>query len=98
MKHERFDTTDRDAAIFMAPAVAKHYGNPAPFAAEAMILIRHKEATRDRQAPAGEFRFHLRSVKLLSAFNHEERMQIIRRVHNLLTPGGLFAFSAHNRY
>jgi hypothetical protein len=24
-------------------------------------------------------------------------MQIIRRVHNLLTPGGLFAFSAHNR-
>jgi SAM-dependent methyltransferase len=117
MKHERFDTTDRNAAIFMAPAVAKHYGNPAPFAAEAMILIRHKEAfagkrvldlgvgagrntqylapfaanylgidlspanagsgacalsrcalrrhgfTRDRQAPAGEFRFHLRSVK-----------------------------------
>src|SRR3954467_1912708 len=44
MKHERFDTTDPDAAIFMAPAVAKHYGNPAPFAAEAMILIRHKEA------------------------------------------------------
>src|SRR3954447_24664566 len=44
MKRERFDTTDRNAAIFMAPAGAKHYGTPAPFAAEAMILIRHKEA------------------------------------------------------
>jgi hypothetical protein len=44
MKHERFDTTDRNAAIFMAPAVAKRYGNPAPFAAEAVILLRYKEA------------------------------------------------------
>ena len=26
MKHERFDTTGRNAAIFMAPAVAKRYG------------------------------------------------------------------------
>ena len=32
MKHERFDTTDRNAAIFMAPAVAKCYRKPAPFA------------------------------------------------------------------
>src|SRR5437588_10707046 len=44
MKHERFDTTDRNAAIFMAPGVARRYGNPAPFAAEAMILLRYKEA------------------------------------------------------
>jgi SAM-dependent methyltransferase len=44
MRHERFDTTDRNAAIFMAPAVARRYGNPAPFAAEAMILLRYKEA------------------------------------------------------
>jgi SAM-dependent methyltransferase len=34
---------------------------------------------------------------ILSAFSHEERIQIIRRVHNLLVPGGVFAFSAHNR-
>jgi hypothetical protein len=44
VKHERFDTTDRNAAIFMAPAVARRYGNPALFAAEAMILLRYRDA------------------------------------------------------
>jgi SAM-dependent methyltransferase len=34
---------------------------------------------------------------ILSAFSHDERVQLIRRVHGLLSPGGLFAFSAHNR-
>src|SRR6476620_7758730 len=44
VKHELFDTTDRNAAIFMAPAVARRYGNPALFAAEAMILRRYRHA------------------------------------------------------
>jgi SAM-dependent methyltransferase len=150
MKHERFDTTDRNAAIFMAPAVAKRYGNPAPFAAEATILLRYKEAfagkrvldlgvgagrTTQYLAPfASDYlgidlspamlalararypnvRFadmDLREIgklqpessdfvfgpwNILSAFSHDERIQIIRRVHTLLSPGGLFAFSAHN--
>jgi SAM-dependent methyltransferase len=151
MKHERFDTTDRNAAIFMAPAVAKRYGNPAPFAAEAMILIRYKEAFAGKRvldlgvgagrttrylasfasdylgidlSPAmlalararypevqfadmdlreigklqpASFDFIFGPWNILSAFSHEERIQIIRRVHNLLVPGGVFAFSAHNR-
>jgi SAM-dependent methyltransferase len=151
MKHERFDTTDRNAAIFMAPAVARRYGNPAPFAAEAMILLRYKEAfagksvldlgvgagrTTQYLAPFASdylgidlspamlalararypnvrfadmdlreigklqpesFNFIIGPWNILSAFSHEERVQIIRRVHNLLVPGGVFAFSAHNR-
>jgi SAM-dependent methyltransferase len=151
MKHERFDTTDRNAAIFMAPAVAKQYGNPAPFAAEAMILIRYKEAFAGKRvldlgvgagrttqylapfasdylgidlSPAmlalararypevrfadmdlreigklqpGSFDFIFGPWNILSAFSHDERIQIIRRVHNLLSPNGVFAFSAHNR-
>jgi SAM-dependent methyltransferase len=151
MKHERFDTTDRNAAIFMTPAVAKRYGNPAPFAAEAMILIRYKEAFAGKRVldlgvgagrttqyvapfaadylgidlspamlslararypnvrfadmdlrqigklqPEG-FDFVFGPWNILSAFSHEERIQIIRRVHTLLSPGGLFAFSVHNR-
>jgi SAM-dependent methyltransferase len=151
MKHERFETTDRNAAIFMAPAVAKSYGNPAPFAAEAMLLIRYKEAFAGKRAldlgvgagrttqylapfashylgidlsPAmlalaharypnvrfadmdlreigklqpESFDFIFGPWNILSAFSHDERIQIIRRVHNLLVPGGVFAFSAHNR-
>jgi SAM-dependent methyltransferase len=151
MKHERFDTTDRNAAIFMAPAIAKRYGNPAPFAAEAMILLRYKQAFAGKRvldlgvgagrttqylapfasdylgidlSPAmlalararyphvrfldmdlreigklqpGSFDFVFGPWNILSAFSHEERLQMIRRVHDLLSPGGLFAFSAHNR-
>ena len=151
MKHERFETTDRNAAIFMAPAVARRYGNPALFAAEAMILLRYKEAFAGRRVldlavgagrstrylapfaaeylgidlsppmlslararypqvrfldmdvreigklPAQGFDFIFGPWNILSAFSHDERLQIIRRVHDLLAAGGLFAFSAHNR-
>ncbi|MBV9395074.1 MAG: class I SAM-dependent methyltransferase [Methylobacteriaceae bacterium] len=151
MKHERFDTTDRNAAIFMAPAVAKRYGNPAPFAAEAMILLRYKETfagkrvldlgvgagrttqylapfatdylgidvspamlalARARYPNARFADMDLREIgklqqesfdfifgpwNILSAFNHDERVRIIKHVHNLLVPGGMFAFSVHNR-
>lgn len=51
-----------------------------------------------RLAAATEsFEFIFGPWNILSAFNPEERIQILRRVHNLLTPGGVFAFSAHNR-
>jgi SAM-dependent methyltransferase len=47
--------------------------------------------------PARSFDFIFGPWNILSAFSHDERTQIIRRVHDLLAPGGLFAFSAHNR-
>jgi SAM-dependent methyltransferase len=151
MKHERLDTTGRNAAIFMAPAVARRYGNPALFAAEAMILLRYRDAfagkrvldlavgsgrttrylapfaadylgidvspamlalARARYANVRFADMDLREIgklqpesfdfifgpwNILSAFSHDERIQLIRRVHDLLSPGGLFAFSAHNR-
>ncbi len=151
MKHERFDTTDRNAAIFMAPAVARRYGNPALFAAEAMILLRYRDAFAGKRVldlavgsgrttrylapfaadyvgidvsppmlalararyphvrfldmdlreigklPAENFDFVFGPWNILSAFSHDERLQIIRRVHDLLAPGAVFAFSAHNR-
>ena len=34
---------------------------------------------------------------ILSAFSHAERLKILADLHALLTPGGLFYFSAHNR-
>ncbi|GAC1336988.1 MAG: hypothetical protein NVSMB26_24020 [Beijerinckiaceae bacterium] len=151
MKHERFNTTDHNAAIFMRASVAKRYGNPALFAAEAMILLRYKEAFAGKRvldlgvgtgrttrylapfacdylgidlSPAmlaaararfPQMRFALMDLRelgqlspesfdfvfgpwnIISAFSHEERLQILRRVQGLLSPGGIFAFSAHNR-
>jgi SAM-dependent methyltransferase len=43
------------------------------------------------------FDFVLSSCNLFGALAHEERMQVLRDVHDLLTPGGMLIFSAHNR-
>jgi SAM-dependent methyltransferase len=43
------------------------------------------------------FDFILASCNLFDALPHEERMQVLRDVHALLTPGGMLIFSAHNR-
>jgi SAM-dependent methyltransferase len=49
------------------------------------------------QLGANRFDFVLGSCAILSAFAHEERLGILGAVHDLLTPGGLFVFTAHNR-
>lgn len=65
---------------------------------------RHPEATflrmdvRDiARLGAGRFDFVLASCAILSAFSHEDRLQLLDSIRGLLTPGGLFVFTAHNR-
>ena len=45
----------------------------------------------------GQFDFVNGSWAILSAFTHAERLQILRDLHRLLSPNGVFYFSAHNR-
>jgi SAM-dependent methyltransferase len=43
------------------------------------------------------FDFVLGALAILSAFDHGERLAIIHAARHILTPGGYFAFSFHNR-
>lgn len=45
----------------------------------------------------GRFDFVLGALAILSAFDHAERLVVIESVHDVLAPGGVFAFSFHNR-
>lgn len=46
---------------------------------------------------AERFDFVLGALAILSAFGHEERLGVIDAVCHVLAPGGVFAFSFHNR-
>jgi SAM-dependent methyltransferase len=45
----------------------------------------------------GRFDFVFGALAILSAFDHAERLAVIEAVHHVLAPGGVFAFSFHNR-
>ena len=45
----------------------------------------------------GSFDVVLGAWAILSAFTHGERLQILADIHDLLSDGGVFYFSAHNR-
>ena len=46
---------------------------------------------------SGPFDFVFGSGNILDAVSHEERLSMLQAIHGKLVPGGLFAFSAHNR-
>lgn len=50
-----------------------------------------------REFGPGRFDFVLGALAILSAFDHAERLAVIESVHDVLVPGGVFAFSFHNR-
>lgn len=45
----------------------------------------------------GQFDCVFGSCAIISAFTHEERLRILDAVRHLLSPGGYFIFTAHNR-
>ena len=49
------------------------------------------------QLEAGGYDFVIGSWAILSAFTHAERLRILEDLHRLLSPQGVFYFSAHNR-
>jgi len=53
---------------------------------------------RDLSAYAdGTFDFVLASCNLIDAVPHEDRLRVLAEVKRVLAPGGVFAFSSHNR-
>ena len=46
---------------------------------------------------SSSFDFVLFSYGAISALDHEGRLKVLSEVRRILSPGGLFAFSAHNR-
>lgn len=53
---------------------------------------------RDLSAFAdGAFDFVFASCNLIDAVSHEDRLRVLGEAHRVLSPGGTFAFSSHNR-
>jgi SAM-dependent methyltransferase len=59
--------------------------------------VRHGDARDLSRFADGSFRLVVFSFNGIDSVNADDRMTILREVHRVLCPGGLFLFSAHNR-
>ncbi len=59
--------------------------------------LRKWDMRRIDKLDSGQFDFVFASGNILDAVSHEERLSMLQAIHGKLVPGGLFAFSAHNR-
>lgn len=84
--------TDGYVGIDYSPAMVAHCARRFP--ASRIELGDARDLTRFESA---SFDFVLFSAAAISAVDHEGRLRIVREVKRILRPGGLFAFSAHNR-
>lgn len=61
------------------------------------VRIEHGDA-RDLSAhPSGRFSLVVFSCNGLGMVGHDDRLRVLGEVHRVLAPGGVFAFSTHNR-
>lgn len=84
--------THRYVGIDYSPAMVAHTSKRFP---EARIEL--GDARDLSRFPDGSFDFVLFSYMGIDAVDHEGRLRALRGVHRVLRPGGIFAFSAHNR-
>jgi ubiquinone/menaquinone biosynthesis C-methylase UbiE len=59
--------------------------------------FRHGDASDLSLFGDGEFAFVLFSFNGIDSMSHEKRLRTLREVYRVLEPGGIFAFSTHNR-
>jgi ubiquinone/menaquinone biosynthesis C-methylase UbiE len=57
----------------------------------------HGEASDMHMLRENEFDFVLFSFNGIDSMSHEKRVRALKEVHRVLKPGGVFAFSSHNR-
>ncbi len=57
----------------------------------------HGDASALHMFGANEFDFVLFSFNGIDSMSHEKRLAVLREVYRVLKPGGVFAFSSHNR-
>jgi SAM-dependent methyltransferase len=60
------------------------------------VDFRHCDARDMKEFADGSFDFALFSANGIDHVVHQDRLAILREVHRVLAPGGLFVFSSHN--